>query len=56
MGGVNLWKCLSGLQRIRERGHAGRKGGVPTRWGSFTPEVSTHLRYMACAASPTPSV
>ena len=28
-GVVNLWKCLSELQRIRERGHAGQKGVMP---------------------------
>ena len=40
MGGVNLWKCLSGLQRIRERGHAGRKGGVPPRWGRVNTQLA----------------
>ena len=40
MGGVNLWKCLSGLQRIRERGHAGRKGVMPTRWGRLHTQLA----------------
>ena len=40
MGGMFQYKCLSGLQRIQERGHAGQKGVMPPRWGRVNTQLA----------------